>query len=115
MIDHKDHDHPSTPKARAACRKANGVKTGEGSTSRASSLKKIADRPSRGKGKRRQQLEEQIAANAKRSAEEVRASQILNGALECHVCGKKATWHDGQTGEPACSKHVTFLAKEETK
>lgn len=109
MIDHKGHDHPSTSKARAACRRS-------GNRMLATSVPKaLADRPPRGKGKRRQQLEAEIAANAKRTAEEIYASRVLNGEIPCHVCGKKASWHDGQTGEPACSTHVTFLAKEAAK
>jgi hypothetical protein len=69
----------------------------------------------RGKGQRRKQLEAEIAANSKRTAEEIYASRVLRGELTCHVCGKKATWHDGQTGEPACSQHVTFLSKEKIR
>lgn len=111
MIDHKGHDHPSTSKARAACRKAQGITPKERGGIRERTAKKAKPVP-RGKGKRRQQLEAEITANSKRTAEEVYASQVLNGALPCYVCGKKASWYDGQTGEPACSKHVTFLAKE---
>jgi len=111
MISHKDCTHPSTSKDRAKCRKDRA-----GGQAEIRSLKKdleeIRGRQPRGKGSRRRQLEAEIAANAKRTEEEIYASRVLSGRLDCHVCGKMATWHDGQTGEPACSKHVTFLKEE---
>jgi hypothetical protein len=102
-MSHKDCTHPSTSKDRAKCRRSR--ETGEEFD--VITKKKPAPSP-RGKGQRRKQLEAEIAANAKRTAEEIYASRLLRGDLPCHVCGRKATWHDGQTGEPACSEHVTF-------
>jgi hypothetical protein len=114
MISHKDCAHPSTSKDRTACRKQRADYQGE-VRSLKKQLKEHQARAPRGKGKRRAQLEAEIAANAKRTEEEIHASRVLSGRLDCHVCGKMATWHDGQTGEPACSKHVTFLSKEKIR
>ena len=91
MMSHKDCSHESTPKARAACRRQSktglgapfsGTDAGNRAKARESVEPQIRERAPRGKGQRRRQLEAEIAANAKRSAEEILASRRANGRPE---------------------------------
>lgn len=98
-ISHADCDHPSTSKARATCRRAKGVPTGDGPTSRAS---KVSRTPKVTKAQRTE------AANAKRTAATKKAHPTRLTTEVCFECGSKPGWIDTKNGQPVCMKHVDY-------
>lgn len=94
-MSHTDCDHPSTSKARAACRRLkNGAEAPRKEYKARKDKETKADRTER--------------LNAKRMTAAKKAHPVRPTTEGCFECGSKAGWIDTKNGQPVCMKHVDY-------